>query len=137
MNPELLSHMMSQMALAMADTHATQRLQTRRPPPAFNFDMPQGQLEERIAEYKIWFEERQLGPEPAPYVSRWMLVSQLLGSRALVEKRARDGEYTTGHTVVGIPKHSSSTPVDQLKPDEALHRRLSCGTDLHFFSCYL
>ncbi|KAI0335693.1 hypothetical protein GY45DRAFT_1350859 [Cubamyces sp. BRFM 1775] len=84
--------------------------------------MTANEVAQYTKEYEEWFEEdRKIPPEPAPIVDRNQLVSDQKQRRAHLERLAIQGVRAGGvgmpfyMTMIGFQKHSSSTPVQNLR----------------------
>ncbi|KAI0719169.1 hypothetical protein C8T65DRAFT_725512 [Cerioporus squamosus] len=95
-------------------------LTMRKPPPTYRHDMSTEEAEEYFARYREWFEEdRRISPEPAPLFDRSLLISEQRRRRAELEGASRHdvGAGTLMYTtIVGFAKHSSTTPMQELRP---------------------
>ncbi|KAI0353060.1 hypothetical protein OH77DRAFT_1407932 [Trametes cingulata] len=129
MDPERLAASASALSLGPSrqDPQALQHgrspatSQSRRPPPRYHHGMSADELARYIREYEEWFEEdRMVPPEPAPSVDRSQLISDQRQRRSQLERLTREGAGGPGigipfyMTMVGFPKHSSSTPIENL-----------------------
>ena len=119
--------------LAMQENLASLSIQgtglKRRPPPSWSDDMSEEETAQFFKDYKEWFEEdRLIPPEPAPHIDRAGLVAEQARRRRELDRTAR--QDTSGvqfyRTMVGFAKHSSSTPIADLKPSTypSLHNTL-------------
>ncbi|KAI0650517.1 hypothetical protein C8Q79DRAFT_901342 [Trametes meyenii] len=119
------------LSLGSEPSHKAQKSLTRRrpyapypasrSPPRFRHDMTPDQVVQYLQEYSKWFEEdRKIPPEPSPVVDRNQLITDQLERRAHFERLSREPTATGVMgipfymTMVGFPKHSSSTPVQHL-----------------------
>ena len=74
-----------------------------------------------IKDYKDWFEEdRKIPPESAPPVDPLSLIAEQSHRRAELERNTSRHAGSSGvpifTTIVGFPKHSSTTAVESLEP---------------------
>lgn len=92
-----------------------------RSPPQFHPGMTKDQTVQYIRGYKDWFEEdRKILPEQAPPIDPLSLIAEQSYRRAELERstgrRVGSSNIPLFTTVVGFPKHSSTTPVESLEP---------------------
>ncbi|OBZ76733.1 hypothetical protein A0H81_03834 [Grifola frondosa] len=123
MDPDALAAMMAQMGMTFDDLREMQaRLGMSSDPPSqasrpphFRPDMSAEELDRGVQAYQAWFEEdRKVPPGPAPSIDPKELISRQLELRQGDGQTSR-GEVLTYMTIVGFPKHSSSTPLSKLK----------------------
>ena len=91
----------------------------RRAPPSYRHGMSDEETKRYFEEYKEWFEEdRNIPPEPAPRLDRNALIAEQVRRRVELESgaRARGSGIQFFMTMVGFPKHSSSTSISELTP---------------------
>ncbi|RDX57022.1 SET domain-containing protein [Lentinus brumalis] len=148
MDPAMLAAFMARMNLAPdqllsmqgALSSGSRGLTVRRPPPSFQHDMSAEELTEFLEQYKQWFEEdRTIPAEPAPLFDRSLLISEQHRRRAEVERTLSQHGVGAGvltfTTFVGLAKHSSQTPVQDLRPArfaDMLVRQVHVG---HYLLC--
>ncbi|KAI0677320.1 hypothetical protein C8Q78DRAFT_960867 [Trametes maxima] len=147
-----LARLAGSLSLASESSHKTQRSLARgrpyaphltsRSPPRFRHDMTPEQIAQYLQEYSKWSEEdRKIPPEPSPVVDRNQLITDQLERRTHFERLAREPTASGAMgmpfymTMVGFPKHSSSTPVQHLARipfSNMLVRRVHTG---HYLLC--
>lgn len=129
MDPADLPAHLHQMTIKIDDTQIAQRVLASRPsqgagrrrrsPPSYRHGMSNEEMEQYFNDYKEWFEEdRNIPLEPAPHIDREALINEQIRRRTDLEVRARTSSQGIQFflTIVGFAKHSSSTPVSDLKP---------------------
>lgn len=124
MDPENLAAFMAQMNLQphqlLSSSAGSRGTTLRRPPPTYHHGMSPEETTVYLERYREWFEEdRRIPPEPAPLFDRSLLTSEQLRRRAELERASRHGGGSgiqVFMTIVGFPKHSSATPIEELQP---------------------
>ncbi|KAI1796166.1 hypothetical protein LXA43DRAFT_656004 [Ganoderma leucocontextum] len=129
MDKDLLSELARQLHLSPNDPRAMPsslianlgNAPPRRAPPQFHPGMTKDETTQYIKEYKDWFEgDREVPPEPAHPVDARSLIAEQSHRRAELERSASRNAESSGipilTTIVGFPKHSSTTPVERLEP---------------------
>ncbi|PIL37354.1 transcription factor [Ganoderma sinense ZZ0214-1] len=129
MDKDLLSELARQLHLPPNDSRtmpsgalsALGRVPPRRSPPQFHPGMTKEQTAQYIRDYKDWFEEdRKIPPESAPLVDPLSLIAEQSHRRAELERSTGRHSGSSGvpifTTIVGFPKHSSTTSVESLQP---------------------
>ncbi|GBE79899.1 hypothetical protein BKA93DRAFT_776723 [Sparassis latifolia] len=85
-------------------------------PPMFHPGMPPEELKRRMDDYKAWMEEdNQIPPSPSLPMDREELLGMQAETRESQREWLRNGKVAMRMTVVGFPKHSSSTELRKLE----------------------
>ena len=129
MDKDLLSELAGQLYISSGDPTAMSSglistpgcAPPPRSPPQFHPGMTKDQTARYIGEYKAWFEEdRKIPPEQAPPIDALSLIAEQSHRRAELERSTGRHVGSSGiplfTTIVGFPKHSSTTPVESLDP---------------------
>ncbi|OSD04617.1 hypothetical protein PYCCODRAFT_1363850 [Trametes coccinea BRFM310] len=145
MDPDQLAALASGLRLDSQSSPRTQPSpRAHGPPPRYHHGMSAEEVTRYLKEYAEWFEEdRKIPPEPATIVDRNQLIADQRQRRAQLERMAHESARVGGAgipfymTMVGFPKHSSSTALQNLRPitfSGMLVRRVHLG---HYLLCRL
>ena len=118
MDPDTLAALMAQASMSPSRV-GTSPPELRKAPPQYRHGMTDNEFAQYIQDYKDWVnEDSKLPPTRPPYLDRNRLIAEQVRYRSELEEHGRRSAAGVPFimSVVGYPKHSSSTPLENLSP---------------------
>ncbi|KII95014.1 hypothetical protein PLICRDRAFT_33842 [Plicaturopsis crispa FD-325 SS-3] len=121
MDPNAMAAVMSRMGVTPQQLQNMERQPFNhssgpRRPPAFETDLSEHELERRFEEYEAWTEyDRSLDPVKVPFDSPASLMRDFGYVHQFATDQFHSPETLVRQSITGFAKHSSSTPLEQLK----------------------